>query len=150
MAPWSQVRSGARIVSVLTNESLVYTITSVSQVDGSRLREIRELNRLSISDVFERTGVSRAQISLIENGKADPRLSTVLKLLSSYGATLADLEPVRARVLTIDEISERARRGARRLDEVGIGPSDPLARLDRKKSRGAITEIERQALTTRP
>jgi transcriptional regulator with XRE-family HTH domain len=94
--------------------------------------------------------VSRAQISLIENGKADPRLSTVEKLLSSYGASLADLEPVRVRVPTIDEVSERAQQAASRLYEMGLGPSDPLARLDLKRSRGADTESERQALATRP
>lgn len=139
-----------RHVSVLTNELLLYSIISMSYYAGSRLREIRVLNRLSISDACRRTGVSRAQISLIENGKADPRLSTVEKLLSSYGASLADLEPVRVRVPTIDEVSERAQQAASRLYEVGLGPSDPLARLDLKRSRGANTESERQALATRP
>ena len=121
----------------------------MSYSTGSRLREIRLLNRLSISDACIRSGVSRAQISLIENGKADPRLSTIEKLLSSYGAGLADLEPVRARVPTIDEVSERAEKAAGRLDELGLGPSDPLARLDLKTSRGADTESERRALATR-
>ena len=117
---------------------------------GGRLREIREFNRFSISDVSERTGVSRAQISLIENGKADPRLSTVVKLLSSYGSDLSDLEPMPEQVTSIDEIAAQAERAARRLEEVGLGPSDPQARLDLKASRNVDVEDERQALATRP
>ena len=86
---------------------------------------------------------------MIENGKADPRMSTVEKLLSSYGASLADLEPVRARVPTIEEVSESARQAASRLKEAGLGPSDAQERLDLKRSRGVDTEIERLALATR-
>jgi len=105
---------------------------------------------MSLTDVYARTGVSRAQISLIENGKADPRISTVVKLLSCYDARLADLEPNPGEVMTIDDVSARAERGARRLTEVGLGPSDPLARLDRKAAIDIDVESERRALATRP
>lgn len=133
----------------MTNELLLYTQTVMSYFIGARLREIRISNRFSISDVCERTGVSRAQISLIENGKADPRLSTVVKLLSSYGSDLSDLAPMPAQRTSLDEIAAHAEQAARRLEEVGLGPSDPNARLDLKASRTADVAAERLALATR-
>lgn len=87
---------------------------------------------MSLSYVHEHTGVSRAQISLIENGKVDPRMSTIVKILSCLDASLADLEPSSPEVITIDEAVERAREGAKTLEKVGIGPSDPRTRLDRR------------------
>jgi transcriptional regulator with XRE-family HTH domain len=101
-----------------------------------------------MSYVHERTGISKAQISLIENGKVDPRMSTVVKILSCLDASLADLEPSSPEVITIDEVVERAREGARKLEEVGMGPSDPSARLDRRAGDPAAA-LERTALTTR-
>lgn len=62
---------------------------------------------------------------------------------------MSDLEPVRARVPTMDDVAEQAQLAASRLNELGLGPSDPLARLDLKRSRGVDTESQRQALATR-
>lgn len=106
------------------------------------------MNRFSISEVSTRTGVSRAQISLIENGKADPRMSTVERLLSCYGTSLAGLDRV-SRSIAADKVLDRARRAASRLESVGLGASDPDARLDARSSRGIDVAVERQALTTR-
>jgi transcriptional regulator with XRE-family HTH domain len=103
---------------------------------------------LSITFVHKRTGISKAQISLIENGKVDPRMSTVVRILTCLDASLADLEPSSPEVITIDEVVERARDGARTLKEVGIGPSDPRARLDRRGDDPAAAS-ERAALATR-
>lgn len=117
--------------------------------NAARLRQLRIEKRLSLSDAYVRTGVSRAQISLIENGKADPRISTVVKLLSCYDARLGDLDSNPGEVMTIDDVSARAERGARRLAEVGLGPSDPVARLDWKAGRDIDVEAERRALASR-
>ena len=121
----------------------------MSYLLGTRLREIRLLNRFSITEVSQRTGVSRAQISLIENGKADPRFSTVARLLTSYGADVSDLATGPAESVSVDEIVAQAAQAARKLDEVGLGPSDPQARLDLKASRNRDVEAERSALATR-
>jgi transcriptional regulator with XRE-family HTH domain len=110
---------------------------------------MRRQARMSLTDVSRRTGISRAQISLIENGKVDPRISTVVKLLTCYGRSLGDLEPRPAEIYTIEEVQERARAGARRLAAAGLGPSDPRARLARKEARQADVEAEREALATR-
>jgi hypothetical protein len=83
------------------------------------------------------------------NSKADPRISTVVRLLSCYDARLAELEPNPGEVMTIDDVSARAERGARRLTEVGLGPSDPVARLDRKAGSDIDVETQRRALASR-
>lgn len=104
---------------------------------------------MSLTDVSARTGVSRSQISLIENSKTDPRISTVVRLLSCYDSGLADLEPNPPRSVTIEDVMARAERGAQVLEQVGLGPSDPLARLDWKAQRDYDVEAERRALATR-
>ena len=121
----------------------------MSSLNGARLRQMRDLKRLSLSDVSARTGVSRAQLCLIENGKVDPRISTVVKILSCYGNGLADLEPNPTEVVSVVEVLSRAERGAQLLESVGLGPSDPLARLDRKEQRQVDVGRERTALATR-
>jgi transcriptional regulator with XRE-family HTH domain len=110
---------------------------------------MRDLRRLSLSDVSTRTGISRAQLCLIENGKADPRFSTVMKILTCYGSGLADLEPNPIEVVSVAEVVARADRGARLLESVGLGPSDAQARLDWKEQRQVDVGLERAALATR-
>jgi transcriptional regulator with XRE-family HTH domain len=127
---------------------LVNTITAMSYLNGARLRQMRELRRMTLSDVSTATGVSRAQISLIENGKADPRISTVVKILSCYGRGLADLEPTPIEVASVAEILMGAERGAQLLESVGLTPSDPEGRLDWKQ-RHLDVGLERSALATR-
>jgi len=41
---------------------------------GKRLRELREANGLSQSDVEDRYGLPRSHVSLIENGRSTPSL----------------------------------------------------------------------------
>lgn len=116
---------------------------------GLRLRSLRIANRFSISDASVRSGISRPQISLIENGKADPRISTVLKLLDAYGADLADLRAPAPASISVAEIRERSTKAAGVLEELGLGPSDPDARLDLKESKGVDVSAERRSLATR-
>jgi transcriptional regulator with XRE-family HTH domain len=104
---------------------------------------------MSLSDVYTRTGVSKAQISRIENGRTDPRMSTVTRLLSCYGASLSDLEATPTRALSLSEIRELSDRGAERIARAGMGASDPNDRLDRKAARGMDVRAEREALATR-
>lgn len=121
----------------------------MSYFNGARLRRIRELKRMSLTEVFESTGISRAQISRIENGKADPRMSTVTQLLSCYGASLSDLESSSPGVLSLGEVKRRANQASERLVLSGLGPSDAGARLDRKAERQVDIRAEREALSTR-
>ena len=121
----------------------------MSYLNGARLRQMRDLKRLSLSDVSARTGVSRAQLCLIENGKADPRISTVIKILTCYGRGLADLDPNPIEVVSVTEVLARAERGVQLLESVGLGPSDAMARLDWKEQRTVDIGLERAALATR-
>ncbi|MEA1902870.1 MAG: helix-turn-helix transcriptional regulator [Actinomycetota bacterium] len=116
---------------------------------GFRLRQFRQLLRMSLTDVNESTGISRAQISLIENGKADPRMSTVMRLLHCYGRGLADLEPSPPERLHLEDAIRDAHRASARLTASALGPSDPRSRLDRKEQLGQDVRDERAALATR-
>lgn len=139
-APGRPYGCGERFVIVYNN--------AVSSI-GLRLRNLRIANRFSITDVSDRTGISRAQISLIENGKADPRLSTVLRLLDAYGGDLSDLRVPRSTPMSIEEFRNRASEATTFLKDMGLGPSDPEARLDLKESKGVDVSAERRALATR-
>ena len=59
---------------------------------GNQICKTLKLARLFIGWSQERaefeSGVSRVQISHIETGEADPRISTVLKLAEAYGLEL--------------------------------------------------------------
>lgn len=121
----------------------------MSYFSGAKLRQIRESKRLTLSDVCEQTGVSRAQISRIENGKTDPRMSTVTRMLSCYRASLGDLELTAPAVFSMNEVRERANQGAQKLAQVGLSVSDPYDRLDRKAELQVDVQAEREALATR-
>lgn len=121
----------------------------MSYFNGAVLRTLRQRQRLSISQVHELTGVSRAQISKIETGKADPRVSTVAELLSCYGASFADIETTAPATVEMETLLERGAVASKRLQEFGIGPSDPGSRLDRRAEMGEDVSAEREALATR-
>ncbi|HLV90528.1 MAG TPA: helix-turn-helix transcriptional regulator [Acidimicrobiia bacterium] len=115
---------------------------------GSQLRTLRQASRMSLSDVSARTGISRSQLSDIENGKADPRISTVKRLLECFGADF-DALSLDVQVLDLGDLRREGRRSAQNLVAAGLGPSDPEARLRRKEARGVDTSAERRALASR-
>lgn len=121
----------------------------MSYFNGAVLRDLRLRERLSITQVYERTGISRAQISKIETGKVDPKASTVAGLLTCYNASFGDLE--RSAPVTVDlaMLLERGEAASQRLDRSGVGPSDPQERLNRKARLGLDISAEREALATR-
>jgi transcriptional regulator with XRE-family HTH domain len=57
---------------------------------GPRLRGRRQARGFSLRAVAERSGVTAAALSLIENGKNSPSVSTLKKVLTALGLTLAD------------------------------------------------------------
>ena len=56
---------------------------------GPRLRSVRAAKGLSLRAVADRSGVTAAALSLIENGKNSPSVSTLKKVLGALGLTLA-------------------------------------------------------------
>ena len=57
---------------------------------GSRIKSIRKENKLTISEVANRAGVSNGLISKIENGRTIPSLPVLLELISALGVQISD------------------------------------------------------------
>jgi transcriptional regulator with XRE-family HTH domain len=95
------------------------------------------------------TGVGVSSISNIETGKTDPRMSTVTRLLSCYGASLRDLESSPPAVLTLEELKQRSERAAEDLETFDLDPSNPDERLTHKAVLGRDTSGERDAMASR-
>jgi len=58
---------------------------------GERLREIRELLKLSQGDIEKRTGLLRCYISRVENGHTVPAVETLEKLAHAFEMPLYQL-----------------------------------------------------------
>lgn len=55
---------------------------------GARLRRLRQARRLSLRALADRAGVTAGALSLIENGKTSPSVSTLKKILAPLRLTL--------------------------------------------------------------
>jgi transcriptional regulator with XRE-family HTH domain len=58
---------------------------------GPRLRKVRELRGITLTDVAERTGISKSTLSRLENGQRRPSLELLLPLAQVYRVPLDDL-----------------------------------------------------------
>jgi quercetin dioxygenase-like cupin family protein len=58
---------------------------------GPRLRELRTRRGLSIKAAAEQAGISPSFLSLVERSQSDLAMSRLMRLLTLYGASLADL-----------------------------------------------------------
>jgi transcriptional regulator with XRE-family HTH domain len=58
---------------------------------GKNLRHARERLGLTQEDVAERSGVHATEVSRIEGGKRDPRVSTVARLAKALSVAPGDL-----------------------------------------------------------
>lgn len=94
----------------------------------SRVREVRAQRRLSLRVAAEQIGMGFAELSRFENGKLDPKLSTVQKIADWIDA---DLEPV-----SLDNLTEQACQAIYREFE-GYWPAE----FERARIRVAIKEV---------
>src|SRR5947209_6182814 len=81
---------------------------------GHRIRHFRTQRGLTLDELGAQAGVAPSQLSLIENGKREPRISLLATLASALGVTVADLlsaEPPDARAALEIELA-RAQRGS--------------------------------------
>ena len=53
---------------------------NLTLVIGNKLKNIRNSRNLSLDDVAELTGVSKAMLGQIERGKSNPTVSTLWKI----------------------------------------------------------------------
>ncbi len=58
---------------------------------GSRLRQIRQLQRLSLSAVARHAGTSASFLSQLERGSTSPSISSLRRICAVLGVTLAEL-----------------------------------------------------------
>lgn len=103
---------------------------------GRRLRHVRQQAERTLGDVADAIGMSASALSLIENGKREPRLSVLTSLAEALDVPLADLlataPPSRRAALEIR--LERAQRAstysALGLPRVRVGPRLPTEALE--------------------
>src|ERR1700720_3979526 len=57
---------------------------------GTRLRNLRQIHGLSQRELAKRAGVTNGMISLIEQGRVSPSVSSLTKVLDGLPMTLAD------------------------------------------------------------
>ena len=58
---------------------------------AKNLKKIRAEKNISQGDIVKTTGIDKAMISNIENGKTNPTLSTISKLAKAVGVSVDEL-----------------------------------------------------------
>ncbi|ABR62289.1 helix-turn-helix domain-containing protein [Sinorhizobium medicae] len=84
--------------------------SQLDEVVGMRVRALRAAQDLTLDDLANRAGVSRAMISRIERGEASPTAQLLARLCSALGTTLSALF-----ASGVSEASPLARRQDQRL-----------------------------------
>jgi transcriptional regulator with XRE-family HTH domain len=67
------------------------TIAAALDLVAPRLRRVREQRGMTLTDVSERTGISKSTLSRLENGQRRPSLELLLPLAHAYRVPLDDL-----------------------------------------------------------
>jgi transcriptional regulator with XRE-family HTH domain len=114
---------------------------------GSLIRREREGRGLSLADLSERTAIAPSNLSRIECGRVEPRLSTLNRIAEALQCEIS-LVPSN-RPVPIAEVRRRAREGRERVIRSGLGFSDPWKRLSRKLEAGEDISSEVDSLVSR-
>ncbi len=130
--PWSHDCGGRQLDSPLAQCSLLDTIdtmkTPQTTVAGGLLLDTRRRAGLTQMEVSRRSGVVRPLISLYENGKKDPSLTTLNRLIEACGMALT----MRADILSPAELAQRSRDA-----EVGLARAQENA----TRARASLVEL---------
>lgn len=115
---------------------------------GRRLRDLRKEKNLTLAEVSHTLGISTSQLSLLENGKREAKVSVLQRLARLYGATLHDLTsevPSRRTVLEIelDKAMRSPLAQQKNLPKVRISPRMSMEVLEALV--GLHRELARQA-----
>jgi transcriptional regulator with XRE-family HTH domain len=74
---------------------------------GKRLRQLRSSRALSLAEVATATGISPSFLSMVENGQSDITVSRLMRIVSWYGVSVADLlqepNPSLVRIVRMEE-----------------------------------------------
>jgi transcriptional regulator with XRE-family HTH domain len=115
---------------------------------GSQIRSLRNALDVTLAQLSRACGVTAPQLSLIENGRVDARLSTLVRILDALGADLSDIVVEPPESISVEAAIARRERGRGRVEDSGMGMSNPEARLDRKDQLGEDTRVEREHIVT--
>jgi len=107
------------------------------------VRRRREARGWTLADLSERTGVPQPNLSRLERGLADVRLSTILRVARALDSEVT-LAPATGR-RRLDEVLREAGEARERILAAGRGESDPWARLARRAGLGEDTGVEAEA-----
>ncbi len=124
---WAQIRSS---VDPHFGQELRRRDADQSRRVGLRLKALREDRNVNQRDLAALVGMSAPQLSKVESGTSDLRVSTVQSILRAMGADLSDLAGPDAL-----EVSRRTLR--KRAEQAGVS-SDVLDRLVTLPSRGFL------------
>jgi transcriptional regulator with XRE-family HTH domain len=73
------------------NGLMTEAISAALDLVGPRLRTVREKRGITLTDVAQRTGISKSTLSRLENGQRRPSLELLLPLAQIYRVPLDDL-----------------------------------------------------------
>ena len=97
-------------------------IADALELVGPRLRKVREQRGVTLTEVAERTGMSKSTLSRLENGQRKPSLELLLPLAQVYRVPLDDL-------VGAPEVGDpRIRLKPRRVNGRTVAAADPSRR----------------------
>ncbi len=102
---------------------------------GRRLNALRKARKFTLAQVADAVGIAPSQLSLIENGKREARLSTVQALARHYGVTLDDVlaGPTSKRTqleIELEGFMRSPLAQSRGLPPIRVGPRTPTEVLE--------------------
>lgn len=69
----------------------LWIMTNESSKLGKNLKRIRTAKGITQGDIVRKLGLGRGFVSNIENGKANPTLSTITKIAKAIGVSVGEL-----------------------------------------------------------
>ena len=140
LLPWTQIRSAADPAFA---QELRRRETEEARRIGLRLRALREDKNLNQRDVAKLVGMSAPQLSKIESGSLDLRVSTVQSLLRAMGASLAEIAGNAPEVSQKTVIKSAEKAGVPREVVTGLLSASPRSSVARVIERAFGWRIDR-------
>lgn len=112
---------------------------------SNQIKRVREILGMTQAQLAERAGTTQQEINLIELGKVDPRLSTLLRLAEALGSDLySELKP-KQRLEKL--LREQALKKARLLVGISAGSSALEQQLPkRSRVENKVEEVAKRLL----
>lgn len=106
-----------------------------------RIRAAREGQGLTLAELSAQCNVAVPNLSRIERGLADPRISTVERIFAALGIRPWERERPDG-PQSLETIRRRAARGGERLAAVNLASPSPRTRIARKAAAGEDVRAE--------